>query len=42
MFQLLALTKVKLDDANPRSELHGKEHVPAIDLKMSANCALWS
>ena len=37
MFQLLNLTKVKLEDANPRSELHGKEHVPAIDLKFAAD-----
>ena len=31
-FQLLAVTKVIVTNANPRSEFHGKEHVRAIDL----------
>lgn len=39
MFTLPNMTKVKLVDANPRSELHGKDLVPAIDLKFSMDCA---
>jgi hypothetical protein len=35
MFNIPDMRKVKLIDANPRSELHGKEHIPAIDLKFT-------
>jgi hypothetical protein len=34
-FELLTPTKCKLNAINVRSELHGKEHVPAVDLKIT-------
>lgn len=35
MFQLETTTPAKLTSVNVRSELHGKEHVPAVDLRLS-------
>lgn len=38
-FTLAEPTPVLLSNVNVRSELHGKEHVPAVDLKFSATLA---
>jgi hypothetical protein len=33
-FELESMTRMRLVSVNPRRELHGKEHVPAVDLKL--------
>lgn len=38
-FELLTPTKCKLNAINVRSELHGKEHVPAVDLKITLDAS---
>jgi hypothetical protein len=38
-FELLTLTAAKIDSVNCRSELHGKEHSPAVDLRISFDAA---
>lgn len=39
MFQLLTSTKAKLSSVNVRAELHGKDPVPAVDLKFTVDAA---
>lgn len=34
-FELLSITAAKIDSVNCRSEMHGKEHSPAVDLRIS-------
>ena len=39
MFEFKTKTPCKLAGVNVRSELHGKEHVPAVDLKIVMNAS---